>query len=229
VGTIGDASGFSMNESKQMSTGDGGFVLTNDDEVGRVAGLYRDKTYLRGGDLKHGMQPVPFFAMNYRPTCLQAAVGIAQLRRLEGLVERREAIVRCYYRELNGLPHLELPQLVDTGEASWWPLAARYTGSEPSRDDLLEAIKAEGVPAGHCLSAVRNILRTEMIQNRQYYAYEVEPPAFWGDTEYDPDGCPEVDALQDSVIRLPVDQRYSDEDISQTIEAVKKVWSHYFK
>ena len=228
VGTIGDASGFSMNESKQMSTGDGGFVMTNDDEIGRVAGLYRDKTYLRGGDLTHGMQTVPFFAMNYRPTCLQAAVGIAQLRRLEGLVKRRDAIVRRYYLELNGLSYLELPQLVDTGEASWWPLAARYRGSDPSRDELLEAIKAEGVLAGHCLSAVRNILRTEMIQNRQYYAYEVEPPAFWGDTEYDPDGCPEVDALQDSVIRLPVDQRYSDEDISQTIEAVKKVWSHYF-
>ena len=228
VGTIGDASGFSMNESKQMSTGDGGFVLTRDDEVGRVARLYRDKTYMRGGDLKHGMQPVPFFAMNYRPTCLQAAVGIGQLHRLEGVVERREAIVRRYYRGLHDLPHLTFPALAESGEASWWPLPVRYTGEDPTRDELLNAIKAEGVPAGHCLSAVRNILRTEMIQNRQYYPYEKEPPAFWRDTVYDPNGCPEVDALQDSVIRLPVDQRYSDEDVSETITAVRKVMMHFF-
>jgi perosamine synthetase len=229
VGTIGDAAGFSMNESKQMSTGDGGFVLTNDDEVGRIAALYRDKTYVRGGGLRHGMQPVPFFALNYRPTCLQAAVGIGQLHKLEGLVERREAVVRRYYNELADVPHLEFPQLVDGAEASWWPLGVQYTGSDPSRDDIVEALKAEGVPAGHCMSAVRNILRTEMIQNRQYYHSSDEPPMFWRDTEYDADGCPNVDALQDGVIRLPVDERYSDEDISQTIAAVKKVFAHYFK
>mgnify|MGYP001334204830 CR=1 FL=1 len=228
VGTIGDASGFSMNESKQMSTGDGGFVLTNDEEVARVASLYRDKTYVRGGGLRHGMQPVPFFAMNYRPTCLQAAVGIAQLHKLEGLVERREAIVRRYYNELADVPNLEFPTLVDEGEASWWPLGVRYTGENPSKDEIVEALKAEGVPAGHCMSAVRNILRTEMIQNRQYYPFAEEPPSFWKDVEYDPDSCPNVDALQDGVIRLPVDERYSDEDISQTIEAVRKVFGHYF-
>ena len=228
VGTIGDAAGFSMNESKQMSTGDGGFVLTSDDEVGRIAGLYRDKTYVRGGGLRHGMQPVPFFALNYRPTCLQAAVGIAQLHKLEGLVERREAVVRRYYNELAEVPHLRFPELVDGAEASWWPLGVQYTGNNPSRDDLVEALKAEGVPAGHCMSAVRNILRTEMIQNRQYYHSSEEPPAFWRDTEYDADSCPNVDALQDSVIRLPVDERYSDEDVSQTIAAVKKVFAHYF-
>ena len=104
----------------------------------------------------------------------------------------------------------------------------RYTGHDPSRDDLVEALKAEGVQVGYCMSAVRNILRTEMVKNRQYYPFSEEPPNFWKDVEYDPDGCPEVDALQDSVIRLPVDERYSDEDISQTIEAVKKVWKYYF-
>ena len=228
VGTVGDAGGFSMNESKQMSTGDGGFVLTNDDEIGRVAALFRDKTYVRGNGLRHGMQPVPFFALNYRPTCLQAAVGIGQLHKLETLVERREVIVRRYYNELADVPLLEFPELVDGGAASWWPLGLRYTGHDPSRDDLVEALKAEGVQVGYCMSAVRNILRTEMVKNRQYYPFSEEPPNFWKDVEYDPDGCPEVDALQDSVIRLPVDERYSDEDISQTIEAVKKVWKYYF-
>ena len=229
VGTFGDAAGFSMNESKQMSTGDGGFVLTNDDETAEIARLYRDKTYLRDGKVRHGEQPVPFFGMNYRPTCLQAAVGIAQLHKLEALVERREAIARRYFRELHGFPHLQFPRLVDGAEASWWPLPVRYTGDEPSRDDLIAALRAEGAQVGHCMSAVRNVLRTEMIARKRYYPLSEDVPSFWRDAEYDVDSCPNVDVLQDTVIRLPIDERYSDDDVRDTIEAVKKVWDHYFR
>ena len=46
-GTIGHAAGFSMNESKQMTTGDGGFVMTNDDQTHWIANKFRDKTYTR--------------------------------------------------------------------------------------------------------------------------------------------------------------------------------------
>ena len=48
VGSMGRAGAFSMNESKHMSTGDGGFITTSDDAVARLARLYIDKTYSRG-------------------------------------------------------------------------------------------------------------------------------------------------------------------------------------
>jgi len=228
LGSIGDAAGFSMNESKQMSTGDGGFVTTDDDNTARLADLFRDKTYIRDGSVQRGGQPIPFFALNYRPSCLQAAVGIAQLRRLSDLVARRDQIARRYYGELANLPHLEFPRIVEGGQPSWWPLASRYTGSTPSRDDLAEALRAEGVPINTGLSAVSNILRTELIAKKKYYPLTDEVPSFWRDTAYDPDSCPNVDILQDTCLRLPVDQRYTDEDIDQTIAAVRKVWEYYF-
>ena len=228
LGSLGHAAGFSMNESKQMSTGDGGFVTTDDDDTAAIADLFRDKTYIRDGSVGHGGQPIPFFAPNYRPTCLQAAVGLAQLAKLDTLVQRRDTIARRYYDELADLAHLDFPQLIDGGTPSWWPLSTRYTGDKPTRDELAEALRAEGVLIATGMTPAGNILRTDLIRTKKYYPLTDEIPAFWRDIDYDPDSCPNVDELLRTVVRLPVDQRYTDKDIDQTIEAVRKVWKYYF-
>ncbi|MBT7861913.1 MAG: DegT/DnrJ/EryC1/StrS family aminotransferase [Gemmatimonadetes bacterium] len=225
VGSIGDASGFSMNESKQMTTGDGGFVGTDDDETGRIASLFRDKTCIRDGSVGRGGQPIPFFALNYRANGLHAAVGRAQLTKLPALVARRREIANRYYEELGDLEGLSLPRIVDGGYPSWWPIAARYTGTKTTRDDLVEALRAEGLTISTGMSPANNILRTDLVRTKRYYPLTEEVPAFWRDVEYDPDSCPNVDALQESVVRLPVDERYIDEDVDETIAGVRKVWS----
>ena len=217
VGTIGHAGGFSMNESKLMSTGDGGFVTTNDDQTGEIARLYRDKTYLRGQTIERGMQPIPFFGTNLRPTNLHAAVAIAQLHKLERTVARREQIVRRYYNELNDLPNLDFPQIAENAQPSWWPLAIRYTGTKPTRDQLVDIFRAEGVPINTSMSAVKNILRTEVIQKRKYYPLTDAIPIFWQNTTYNPNACPNVDTLQSTCLRLPVDERYTDEALTKPL------------
>ncbi len=228
LGTIGHAAGFSMNESKQMSTGDGGFVMTNDDTTARIAGLFHDKTYIRDGSIGYGDQPIPFFAPNYRPSCLQAAVGLAQLHKLAALVARRDAVARRYYAELGDLPHLHLPRLAEGGEPSWWPIPARYSGAEATCQEMRQALAAEGLSIGSRIGPAGNILRTELVREKRYYPLTDAVPAFWRDTVYDDTTCPNVDTMQATVMRLPVDQRYSDEDIAQTIAGIRKVWAHYF-
>jgi len=59
VGTLGDMGAYSMNESKHMTTGDGGFMTTNDAETARLARLISDKTYIRDGSVSRGGQPIP--------------------------------------------------------------------------------------------------------------------------------------------------------------------------
>jgi dTDP-4-amino-4,6-dideoxygalactose transaminase len=78
------------------------------------------------------------------------------------------------------------------------------------------------------MAAVNNILHTELIQKKKYYPLTDTVPSFWRDTIYDPGACPNVDALTQTCLRLPVDERFTDEDINQTIVAVKKVWRYYF-
>ncbi|MFC1525623.1 DegT/DnrJ/EryC1/StrS family aminotransferase [Candidatus Latescibacterota bacterium] len=226
LGSVGHAAGFSMNESKQMTTGDGGFVTTDDDDTARIASLFRDKTYIRDGSVGRGGQPIPFFALNYRGNGLHAAVGLAQLGKLPRVFQRRDEIARRYYAELGDLKDLELPRLVEGGQPSWWPVAARYSGKSHTREELVEALAAEGLTINTGMSPANNILRTEMVRKKKYYPLTDQVPAFWRDVEYDQDSCPNVDELQDTVIRLPVDQRYSDEDVEQTIAGVRKVWHH---
>ena len=226
LGSLGHAAGFSMNESKQISTGDGGFVTTDDDVVAEIAGLFHDKTYLRNQALPRGGQPIPFFALNYRPSALQAAVALAQLQKLDVLVARRDAIAKRYYDGLRDLPGLDLPRVCEGGAPSWWPLPARYLPDEPSRDAVVEALRAEGLSIDTGMSPANNALRTGLISTKKYYPFTDVVPHFWRETVYDPDSCPNVDELQRSVIRLPVDQRYTDDDIDQTIEGVRKVWGH---
>ena len=224
LGAIGHAAGFSMNESKQISTGDGGYVTTHYDKTAEIASFFRDKTYHRDGSIGRGGEPIPYFALNYRPTQMQAAVAIAQLHKLPALVARRTEIVKRYYTELAELKGLDLPRVVEGGKPSNWPLPARYMGSDPTRDELVEALAAEGVPCGTGMAPVNNILRTELIAKKKYYPLSKDVPLFWRETEYDPDSCPNVDELQRTVMRIPVDQRYTDEDIDQTIAAFRKVW-----
>lgn len=228
VGSLGHAAGFSMNESKQLSTGDGGYVTTNDDTTADIARLFRDKTYLRDEKRERGAQPIPFFGANLRPTNLQAAIAIAQLRKLEGLMARRDQIARRYIAELGHLPHLDFPEIAANAQPSWWPLAIRYTGTAPTRDELVAVLRAEGIPINTSMSAVKNILRAEVIQKRKYYPLTDAIPSFWQNTAYNPDDCPNVDALQATCLRLPIDERHADRDIAQTIAGVKKVWAHYF-
>ena len=229
LGTMGDAGGFSMNESKQMTTGDGGFIFTDDDKTGQIARLFRDKTYIRDQNIARGDQPILFFAPNYRPTSLQGAVGIAQLSKLEWVVRRRAEIASRYYEELASLPYLELPSLIEGGEPSFWPLSTRYTGdARVTRDDLAKALRAEGLLVDTGMSPANNILRTRLIREKRYYPLTDVVPTFWRDTEYDSDSCPNVDELQRTVLRMPVDQRYTDRDIDETIRATKKVWEYYF-
>jgi len=227
VGTLGTAGAFSMNESKHMSAGDGGFLTTDDDRLAEIAALFRDKAYLRSG-VARGEQPIPFAAFNYRPTCLTGAMGLAQLDKLQANVARRAEIVRRYYDELGGLPHLLLPKLHEGAEPAWWPVPARYVGETPTRDELAAALRAEGLQISTGMAPANNTLRTELIRRKHFYPLTDRVPHFWRDTIYDPDSCPNVDEMARTVLRLPVDHRYTDEDITQTIQGFHKVWEHYF-
>lgn len=224
VGTMGMAGAFSMNESKHMSTGDGGFITTSDDAVARLARLYIDKTYSRG-ETRRGDEVVTFAAINARPNCLTAAVALAQLERLSDNLAARDRIARRYYDELGGLPQLTLPRIPPDARCAWWPLPARYTGDQPTRDELLEALRAEGLEVNAALSPTAGNLHQSVIRNRRFYADRAAVPYFLRDVRYDEWSCPRADDIARRIIRLPIDFRYTERDIDETIAGIRKVWS----
>ena len=86
VGTFGDFGCFSLQQSKQITCGDGGVTLVNRDDLAKRAALFADK----GWDRERGARAHLFLGMNYRMTELQGAVALAQLRRLPRMIRRGE-------------------------------------------------------------------------------------------------------------------------------------------
>lgn len=116
VGTIGRIGAFSLQQGKHITTGEGGFVVTNDDALARRIFLFINKAWGYG-------DPEPdhyFLALNYRMTELQGAVGLAQLEKLERAVERRVLLANILTKWLDGVPGIVTPvQPLDRRSVYW--------------------------------------------------------------------------------------------------------------
>ncbi|NUT11192.1 MAG: DegT/DnrJ/EryC1/StrS family aminotransferase [Nonomuraea sp.] len=112
AGTAGDVGCLSLQQWKHITCGDGGIVLTGDDERARRMRLFADKGWDRAAGRSHAA-----FGLNYRMTELQAAVARAQLAKLPGVVAARRRTAGELLAALRGLPDLVPPR--PEGHA-WW-------------------------------------------------------------------------------------------------------------
>ena len=143
VGTYGDFGCFSLQQSKQMTCGDGGVTLVNREDLMDRAALFVDKGWNRG----QGLRTHSFLGMNYRMTELQGAVARAQLRKLPRLIERRRAMALSLSDRLRRVGPMIIPPYVapDT-RPSWWmfPFSVDQT-TGIDIDEFYEELSAEGV------------------------------------------------------------------------------------
>src|ERR1019366_7388715 len=100
---------FSFHPRKIMSTGDGGMITTGDEQLAKRLCLLRQHGMSVNDLQRHQSKTVvaedyPILGYNYRLTDVQAAIGIAQLRRLDGIIERRRAIAARYDSTLGQIP-----------------------------------------------------------------------------------------------------------------------------
>ena len=132
IGTIGDATAFSFYVIKNLTTGEGGMVTTNNAELAekvrilRLHGMSHDawKRYDARGSWYYEVQMLGF---KYNMTDVQAALGLHQLARLESFIERRAQIVAEYKRRFAALPELTLPQARPEVRHAWhlYPIRRR--------------------------------------------------------------------------------------------------------
>ncbi|MBI3550098.1 MAG: DegT/DnrJ/EryC1/StrS family aminotransferase [Elusimicrobia bacterium] len=105
-GSMGDAAAFSFYANKIIATGEGGMVVTSDDRLAQQAKYYRNLCFPMKGPRDYRHDDVGY---NYRFTNIQAAIGLAQLEKIEDAVDRRRAHAAFYNSRLAGLPGLTLP------------------------------------------------------------------------------------------------------------------------
>ncbi len=116
VGTIGAIGAFSMQQGKHMTTGEGGMCITDNPDYARRMRLFVNKAWGYGDKAPDHY----FLALNYRLTELQGAVAIAQLKKLQSVVERRQKVAKRLDAALQGIAGMKIPAPPAGSTHTYW-------------------------------------------------------------------------------------------------------------
>jgi len=145
AGSMGVFGTFSFHGTKTLTTGEGGMFVTNDDslyeKVCTLSNHGRDRTQVK----QFWPEEVGF---KYKMSNLQAAVGCAQIERIEELLSRKREIFEYYFGRLGKLPGVSLnPEPPGTTNGFWMPTAVFLQDTGVTREMLLERFRAENIDA----------------------------------------------------------------------------------
>ena len=143
VGTFGVMSNFAFYPNKQMTTGEGGMILTDDDDLAQTCISLRNQGRSRGGGwLAHDR-----LGYNYRLSDINCALGIVQLSRIEEFVQKRQGVVDMYSQLLKDEQRLIIPTAPENSRMSWFVYVVRLTEdyTQEQRNTLLKKMLDHGI------------------------------------------------------------------------------------
>jgi perosamine synthetase len=142
VGSHGPSAVFAFYPNKQLATGEGGVVTTHSEEEWRQLRSLRNqgRAYDGGGWFHHVR-----LGFNYRWTDLQAAIGIAQLEKLDEILARRDAVAARYGELLAGIDGVEAPLADDADHRRSWFVYVVKLAPDLDRDRVMEGMRSRGV------------------------------------------------------------------------------------
>ncbi len=142
-GTLADAGVFGFYPNKQITTGEGGMITTNDDEIARLCISMRNQ----GRDTGMGWLSHERLGYNYRLSDVASAIGTVQMQRIGEILEKRRRVAQWYHEQLAAEARISFQQIHPDCEISWFvfviKLADEY--SEQDRANLIEKLRARGI------------------------------------------------------------------------------------
>lgn len=208
VGSLADLTTFSFFPTKNMTTAEGGAVLSPDAELVRRAhqfhfiGLERDRSRMRYPDEGPWHQEVHEWGLNYRLPDVLAALGLSQLARLEAFKARRDEVFTRYHEGLAGVDGVRLPIRRDDVDPIWHLYPLRVLGGR--RREVFEGLREAGIGV------------------QVNYLPVYRHPLF-EDLGYRRGMCPVAEAFYAEEISLPMHAALGDDDVDRVIEAVRDV------
>jgi perosamine synthetase len=139
VGTFGDAAVFAFYPNKQMTTAEGGMIVTDDAQLASVCRSLRNQGRSEDSEwLRHTR-----LGFNYRLSDLHCALGLAQLERIDELLGARAAVAARYGHELAGIPGIALPLQLEGCTRSWFAYVIQVQGGlrKSVRERLMHGLR----------------------------------------------------------------------------------------
>ncbi|HWV86428.1 MAG TPA: UDP-4-amino-4,6-dideoxy-N-acetyl-beta-L-altrosamine transaminase [Capillimicrobium sp.] len=203
-----DMTVFSLHPVKTITTGEGGVVTTEDDDLAARLRAFRTHGISRAdvtpepweGSWYYEVQTLGF---NYRLTDFQAALGISQLERLEAWVRRRNEIADAYRAGLAGESRIALPPAAAPGSRHGYHLfVIRVLGGRDVRKAVFEGLRAAGIGV------------------QVHYIPIYRFPLYRDVLGYPQDACPEAERYYAGAISLPMFPGMTDADVARVIGAL---------
>jgi dTDP-4-amino-4,6-dideoxygalactose transaminase len=146
IGSFGKAGVFGFYPNKQITTGEGGMIVTDDEEFAVLCRSLRNQGRDGMGWLAHQR-----LGYNYRLSEINAAMGIAQMARIEEILENRRRVAHAYMQRLMTNRYLILPTLDDQTQLSWFVFVVRLNDlfDPEDRDTVMMELRAEGIGCGN--------------------------------------------------------------------------------
>jgi dTDP-4-amino-4,6-dideoxygalactose transaminase len=151
IGEQGDLVCFSFHPRKVITTGEGGMITTNNGDYARRLRLLRQHGMSVPDTARHAARRViieqyEMLGYNYRMTDIQAAIGLEQMKRLPGIVTRRQELAERYSDHLEHHPWLNGPHVPEYADPNFQSYAVQLAEDAPiSRDDLMQRLLDRGI------------------------------------------------------------------------------------
>ena len=204
VGSLGDCGVFAFYPNKQITTSEGGVIVTNDDNIAELCRSMRNQGRTEGeGWLSHKR-----LGFNYRLGELNAALGAVQMDRIEEILGKREKVARMYNENLKNVKGILTPY-VDSGiKMSWFVYVIRLDSklfSQTDRDKIIEKLSERGIGC------------------KNYFPPIHLEPFYKEMFGYKEGDFPVVEATSKSTIALPFYNNLEEKEVSYICDNLKQI------
>jgi dTDP-4-amino-4,6-dideoxygalactose transaminase len=240
AGTLGDIGVFSLNYHKHIHCGEGGIIVTDDDQLAERMQLIRNHAEAVVGPM--GRRDIAnMVGFNFRMTELEAAIARCQLLKLESLLVERRARIASLNERLREIPALMMPKTAEECVHSYYVHVLKFDEAKAgvSRDSFVKAVAAE-LPSielkedeGACISAgyVKPLYNLPVFQQRISIGRDGYPWRLNGSesqVSYAPGICPVAERMHQSEVILHeyVSPFMTESDLDDLASIFLKVWSN---
>lgn len=201
-GSFGDAGIFAFYPNKQITTGEGGAVLTNDDNIAFLCRSMRNQGRDEGDAwLLHSR-----LGYNYRISEINCALGIAQMERIDEIVNARSRVAKLYDEYFGEIPEITVPKITMGANLSYFVYVVRLSDdySREDRDRIIYELRTRGIGCNDYFTPIHTQPMYQQLGYRE------------GD-------FPVTEAIGSRTIALPFHNRLSEEEIEYVVQQLKDV------
>jgi perosamine synthetase len=202
VGTIGKTGVFAFYPNKQMTTGEGGIIVTDDEELAYILKSLRNQ----GRNEKDNWLSHVRLGYNYRLSDINCALGIAQLERIDEILKKRTQVANMYNQRLRDIEGIKIPYISSKVKMSWFVYVVQLDErfSEEDRDRVLKRLVKKGIGCSNYFSPIH-------LQ-----------PLYVKMFRYQKGTLPITESVSERTIALPFHNNLKEEDVEFVCTSLKR-------